>query len=253
MADLQQQLVDLRPGKPKKIKGRTVTKDGESYVIDGDTFTLEDAITRLEEPITQKSGMDYDTVAFFEREPYSTTIVKVHRVKSKSEHSELVEEVKKRKHYLWYGRVVQDGKKFSVSPPLVIDFETVPDVAYSVQATSPAVPKTIKPEEWDGGLSCPFCSVTVQSTPGRTLHVKHQHPDKLQDYFSLLSKTISKPVVLPKVDDEDDVVSRVAESESSDELKCPFCNHKVNSTPGRTNHVKGKHPERIEEYRKIFG
>jgi hypothetical protein len=34
-------------------------------------------------------------------------------------------------------------------------------------------------------------------------------------------------------------------------LSCPFCGQSVSSTPGRTLHVKGKHPERFEEYVKL--
>lgn len=42
-------------------------------------------------------------------------------------------------------------------------------------------------------------------------------------------------------------------AESSDTIKCPYCNKKLNSIFGRTNHVKGKHPEKIEEYTKSYG
>lgn len=32
------------------------------------------------------------------------------------------------------------------------------------------------------------------------------------------------------------------------ELNCPYCSKRLSSTPGRTNHVKAKHPEKLEEY-----
>lgn len=38
--------------------------------------------------------------------------------------------------------------------------------------------------------------------------------------------------------------------EESDGLSCPFCGKKVTSTPGRTLHVKGCHPDKFDEYRK---
>ena len=31
-------------------------------------------------------------------------------------------------------------------------------------------------------------------------------------------------------------------------LFCPYCDHPINSTPGRTLHVKSKHPDKLEEY-----
>jgi hypothetical protein len=36
-------------------------------------------------------------------------------------------------------------------------------------------------------------------------------------------------------------------------ISCPFCGKSCTSTPGRTLHVKGKHPERFEEYENMKG
>lgn len=49
--------------------------------------------------------------------------------------------------------------------------------------------------EWDGGLTCPFCKVGVSSTLGRTLHVKNQHPDKVDEYKGLLAAKAPPKVV----------------------------------------------------------
>jgi hypothetical protein len=40
------------------------------------------------------------------------------------------------------------------------------------------------------------------------------------------------------------------EVEDKDEIRCPFCKKKMSSTPGRTLHVKSKHPDKYEEYMK---
>ena len=36
------------------------------------------------------------------------------------------------------------------------------------------------------------------------------------------------------------------------DLKCPFCGKNASSTPGRTLHVKTKHPDKYEEYRRML-
>lgn len=257
MADINSQLLDIRHRKQKRIKGKVVQRVDDNYIIDGDILTLDEAVQRLGEVAPAKSGFDYESVAFFEMEPYSSHVIKTYRVSNKSEHSNLIELMRRKKHYLWYGQVSKKGDKLVVQPPLVIDFDSVPDVAYSVQCKAPVEPekpKVIDPQKWDRGLSCPFCGVTVSSTPGRTLHVKYHHAERLDEYFGLLNDAPpvkSKPE--QKIEeDEDDVVSLLAESNSSSELKCPFCGHAVSSTPGRTNHVKGKHPDRLDEYKKMF-
>lgn len=136
-------------------------------------------------------------------------------------------EIKARHNYLWYGQIT-DGK---VSSPLLVDFETVPDVAYSVQEEQKNNPDPLK---WGGGLSCPFCACSVSSTAGRTLHVKAHHNDRLAEYTSLL---VSKntPKKLDVVDDyaeNEDVVDRISE------LKCPICNKLCSSSSGLTLHLK---------------
>lgn len=53
------------------------------------------------------------------------------------------------------------------------------------------------------------------------------------------------------VENEDDVIDSLADTEGVEdkaELSCPFCGKKVSSTPGRTLHVKIRHPDRYEEY-----
>lgn len=48
--------------------------------------------------------------------------------------------------------------------------------------------------EWDGGLSCPFCKAAVSSTSGRTLHVKNQHPERLDEYKAILAAKVPPKV-----------------------------------------------------------
>jgi hypothetical protein len=128
----------------------------------------------------------------------------------------------------------------SIAYQHLLDWDSVP-----AQVSGEPLPPP-DPKQWDGGLSCPFCRKKVSSTPGRTLHIKQLHPDHLQEYLDLLKQKLAAAEI--RADDEDDVVSRTQEN---DQLRCPFCGQKSTSTPGRTLHVKAKHPERLEEYKNL--
>jgi hypothetical protein len=251
MSATADQLQSLKHGKSKKIRGIDVTKDGEYYSIDEVSYSLDEAVQKIEQS-NPKSGIDYGWTAFVEARPsYPCREIKTHRCRNKSEHTELLAAVKKRGHYLYYGTVVKDNGRYYAKPPFLIDWESVPDIV------EPPKPKPIKastPAEWDGGLSCPFCNKSVLSTPGRTLHVKHYHPDKVDEYQELLARSVQPRTVVEEVndDDEDDVVDRVKESETVKSFKCPFCDSEPSSSSGRTLHVQGKHPEKLAEYQKMI-
>lgn len=214
MPELQDQLIDLKHNKTKRIKGKLVKRDRYDYLIDGDTLTLEEATKRLSE-VTSRNTIDYNATAFVEKTPHSDQIVKIHRLSDKSAHTMLISAVKSRHNYLWYGAVTKVDGRYFVNSVLLLDFDSVPDPGE-------------EEHEWDGGLSCPFCSVGISSASGRTLHIKSGHPDRLDDYFRLL----------------DDL-----EMVSDESLMCPYCKCLMKSRFGRTNHVKAKHPEMFEEYR----
>lgn len=253
MADLEQQLNALKSGKSRRIKGISVERIDNNFVIDGDTLTLEEAVAKLDQ--TQAASA-YDKLAFFEKVPYSSPIserfIKIHRCSNRAEHLQLLKEVKERKNYLWSGMTQKIDGKMCVKPPLVIDWESVPDVP-EPQSDKPFkkyVAPPPDPEDWDGGLSCPFCAKGVATTSGRTNHVKHDHPEKLSEYFDLLRKVMTVKKANRNEDDEDDVVSRSRESDDSDGLRCPFCQRKMSSTSGVTNHIKVKHPNKLQEHLK---
>lgn len=253
MSKTAEQLRTLKPGKSSRIRGQDVKRDGDRYTIEGEEFTLEEATKRLEQSAPAKSGIDYDWTVFLECPPgMAVSPIKTHRCKNKSEHAELVEAVRKRKNYLWYGAVEKVDGKYQTRPPFIVDWDSIPDHPTETQQKAEQEAKPKDPKRWDGGLSCPFCGVTVSSTPGRTLHVKAQHPERLEEYQGLLAAASGKAKPAPQDDDDDDVVSRQAESQDDDGLKCPFCDAKVSSTSGRTLHVQGKHPEKLKEYQSLL-
>lgn len=52
--------------------------------------------------------------------------------------------------------------------------------------------------EWDGGLSCPFCKIGVSSTSGRTHHIKNKHSENFEEYKALLAALLPPKVVKSK-------------------------------------------------------
>lgn len=237
-----QQLQAIKSGKHKRIKGCEVVRDGDFYIIDDERYELEDAVKRLDQPV--KSGLDYSKSAFFECQPYSRTPIKYFKCSGKAEHHQILHEVVKRGNYLYYGAICNEDGKILAKPPYILDWDSVPDHPDEIKKKSEEVHRPYNPAKWDRGLSCPFCGVEVSSTPGRTLHVKAHHGDRLAEYHSLLTAPVKN------LDDEDgDIVDRQLEITKS--LCCPFCAAPMNSTSGRTLHVQGKHPERLAEYQKM--
>ncbi len=251
MSKTAEQLRSIKPGKSSRIRGQEVKRDGDRYVIEGEEFSLDDATTHLDQSNPTKSGVDYNWTVFLECPPgLNLCPIRHHRCRSKADHTELIEAVKKRKNYLWYGAVKKVDGKYQVHPPFMIDWESVPEHPDEVKKQEEQAAKPKDPKRWDGGLSCSFCGVEVSSTPGRTLHVKAAHPERLEEYQALLAeKTHGR---LESEDNEDDVVNRQTEFNEVNFLKCPFCGAKVSSTSGRTLHVQGKHPDKLQEYQKLL-
>ncbi len=252
MKPLIEQLRNLSSRTPKRFKGQLVKRTGDDYEIDGASYDLDGAVAFLNQMGAPPKGLDYDWTVFFECKPYSTVAIKQHRVRTKAEHAALVEAVRSRKHYLYYASVHKNGTTHFAFPVLLVDWDSIPDVPYGTVVAAPPPPD---PKKWAGGLTCPFCAKTVTSTPGRTLHVKAQHPDRLAEYATLLQAAASpkqaaaSPKPVAAEDDEEDVLTHL---EPTVGLSCPFCSHRVTSTPGRTLHVKSKHPEQLAQYRQRF-
>lgn len=178
MADqLESNLVKMKNGVVKRIRGHAVIRDGELYRVDDRSYTLAEAVSVLSEA-NKPHSFDYSKIAFLEKTP-SGMLVRLHRIKDRPEHTNLLGEVRKNNNYLWYADVkLIDGKHYAMEPH-VVDWDSVPDQVES---------KTSKPTKGHIGLRCPFCNHSVSSTPGRTLHVKHKHPELLADYYKLIDQ-----------------------------------------------------------------
>lgn len=251
---IESKLTDIRIGKSRKIHGITVKRDSESiYYLDGMEYSLKDAVEHLSSNKPQSAGeIAYSKVAFLMIEPPSR-VISTHQVKNRKDHKELIAKAKEKGLYLYYADVkCRDGKHYAVQP-WIVDWETVPKHPAEIAKREAQQQEAAKQEKEDAvendSLVCPYCSKQMSSTSGLTLHVKSKHPEKF-DKYQAMERT--------GPDEDEDVVDRASEAEDTEaendqsqnqtELQCPFCKKKMTSTPGRTLHVKSKHPDRLEEY-----
>lgn len=196
MSTLKYQLDELEVGESRQIRGKTVSRDGDSFIIDGKGYSASEAISVLEQRGRRKS-FPYDELAFVLVKPPSR-VISTHKVTNRSEHVDLIKMAQKRGLFLYYATVEQRENKYYAKQPWIVDWESVPeDGVPKVQPkrTAPPPPDPEPDEEpesddsvetTDDGLSCPFCGKTMSSTPGRTLHVKSKHPDKLEEYRQMI-------------------------------------------------------------------
>ena len=89
-------------------------------------------------------------------------------------HLKLLKKAQSKKYYIYHTGVKKEGKKFFVKGQWIIDWESVDNIHGSLESMD--IKKNL-------GLTCPFCGKAVNSTPGRTLHVKGKHPDRYEEYL----------------------------------------------------------------------
>lgn len=138
------------------------------------------------------TNINYDKSAFILICPPSK-VVSTHRIKNRQEHAKLVEAAKNQHLLLYYSHVIKKGNKFYTDEPLIVDEETAESylsnlsmehisTAVEIQQSTPSTNYS----DPDDQLTCPFCHKKMTSTPGRTLHIKHKHPDRLKEYKDML-------------------------------------------------------------------
>lgn len=201
MTSIETQLLEMEPGETKLINGCEVLRYGDDYLINKKEKTLNDAIKIVSK--NKAKGFPYNSVAFILVKPPSKVLGHF-QIKNKKEHKELLEKAKQKQALVYYADVIiRDGKYFA-SHPWVVDFDSVDQMYGPVEEYKPESNiKDEKPTAYqeaedtveeqveeapttvvDDQLSCPFCGKKMNSTPGRTLHVKSKHPDKYEEYLS---------------------------------------------------------------------
>jgi hypothetical protein len=86
-------------------------------------------------------------------------------VKNKKEYTQLLEEAKRRKLYLYYTDIKEKDGKIIVTYPLLVDWASLPE------AIAPA-PITVLPSN---AIICPHCKKALNSKVGLALHIKSKH------------------------------------------------------------------------------
>ena len=251
---------DIVIGGNKKISGLVVKRtDDDLFEIEGIEYSSQGAIEYLSSRST--TDFKYDNIAFVTMKPRSSKIVSSYRITSRKQHLELILHAKSKGLYLYFASTsVGDGGKVTLTSPLIVDWATIPDqeeivkpavvkakthtrdnIDIDEETTKEAVEEVVEvveiaKETEVTGFKCKYCAKTMSSSSGLTLHIKSKHR-----HLAMQNN---------KDDDDDDVVDIIKDDiiNSSTSLFCPFCNKRLNSTPGRTNHVKSKHPEKLQEY-----
>lgn len=157
---------------------------------------------------------EFANLAYVLKRPYHADIHKgPFQIKNKEEHRALLERAKKEKLYVWFASVTQDDRgKFMLSAQHIIDWESVPDQAYDVEAPvsvgyTPVAESPRGESGPRGNLACPICNKVCTSTSGMTLHMKRHTADEKE-----------------------------AEEAGDDALVCPVCKKVCSSTSGLTLH-----------------
>ena len=189
MASIETQCQSLLESKPKKIRGVVVERDGDQYFIDGENYNLQGAVGIIKESGSlSRRKFPYSQVVFLLVKPPSH-VVSTHQIRNRSEHSKLLERAKTKNYFVYHADVQkQEDGKFCAIPPWIIDWESVDNIYGPPENLGKAKsrPKTVanvEEVEYKTELSCPFCGKKVNSTPGRTLHVKTKHPDRYEEYM----------------------------------------------------------------------
>ena len=128
-----------------------------------------------------KITIDYSSTVLLVIKPPSR-VVSSHRVKDKSEHQKILKLAFEKQHLVYSASVEhRDGKYYAIQP-WVVDWDSV-NALYETNGSS-KVKEDSKPAK--NVLFCPYCDHKINSKPGRTLHVKSKHQEKLEEYRTWL-------------------------------------------------------------------
>ena len=208
MASTETQLLGMGCDDPKLINGITVLRYGDCYMIEDKEYTLDGATKKISK--NKIRGFPYNSVAFLLVKPPSKVLGHF-QIKNKKEHKDLLKKAITKKALVYYTDVfIKDGK-YVASQPWVVDFDSVDSLFGSVHH--------YKPES----------------------NIKEVKPDKYDPVITT-AEVCAEEELTPPTDEKSQ------QTEMPDIFKCPFCNKEFKSTPGRTLHVKSKHPESYAEY-----
>ena len=130
-----------------------------------------------------KTKINFNRTAFILVKPPSR-IVSHHKIKTYAEHEELVAKAVDSGYCLYSAPMTKKNGKYIATQPWLLDVTTIPQNLHVEEEQIPDKPKSDQ-------LCCPFCDKPMNSTSGRTLHVKSNHGERLEEYKKWL-KSLGK-------------------------------------------------------------
>lgn len=190
-------------GEIKTLNGFLILRYGDDYLVNERESTLNDAIEIISK--NKSKGFPYNSVAFLIVKPPSK-VLGHYQIHNKKEHKELLKKALDKKALVYYCDVVVKEGEYTTPNPWVVDYDSVRSLYGSLNSKKP------------------------------DSNIKSPKPHKY----------VEPQIIEEQVDDQPDEPS--ANEAPVDEMRCPFCGKKMNSTPGRTLHIKSKHPDMYNEY-----
>lgn len=229
--NIEDKLDKLKLNRSKKIGSVQVILREDGYEINSELYGREEAIKILSESPKPESEKGYCVLT----KPYSRIPLYGYAYTNQSEYLQIVKEARAKSLYLYKcgGRTSSYNGNIYSQLPWIIEWDTVPEPGQAPKIPDQQIEcNTNIDQPIELGMFCPFCRIPVSSKPGRTLHVKSKHPDRMNEYEQLLESDYNE--------EEDEL--------DDNDLSCPYCGHPSSSKPGRTLHVKSRHPDKYDEY-----
>jgi aspartate carbamoyltransferase regulatory subunit len=126
---------------------------------------------------------DYQNMVFVLVKP-PAKVISTHRLKDKSQYLDLLVKARDKKCLIYYSDIVKIKGKYCARDPITIDVQSLGNIDLSDQAETVVsyaseAPTSHSAEVADMSLKCPYCGKTMSSTSGKTLHIKHKHPEQI--------------------------------------------------------------------------
>jgi hypothetical protein len=128
-----------------------------------------------------KTKINFNRTAFILVKPPSR-IISHHKIKTYAEYDALIAKATESGYCLYSATMVKKSGKYFAIQPWQLNTDTIPQ-----NVKEEPEPEQPEPNQ----MCCPFCDKPMNSTSGRTLHVKSNHGDRLEEYKKWL-KSLGK-------------------------------------------------------------
>jgi|2_EtaG_2_1085320.scaffolds.fasta_scaffold00215_38 hypothetical protein len=149
-------------------------------------MSIRDQLQKIADTGSKRTeGIDYASIALLLVKPPSR-VLSSHRIKNKAEHTKLLEIAFKKQCLIYFASVAHRDGKYYAAQPWILDLDSINALCEIDDTPKVEIKKEERGKKAEDiaplTLYCPYCDHPINSTPGRTLHIKSRHPDKLEDY-----------------------------------------------------------------------